>query len=82
MRLESEVRRALNECRKALREADIRESLIVYVGLFSALYILEWVLEEKEPVIDGFLFSCKELERICEENDILQNLFYGVKEGE
>ncbi len=79
MRLESEVRRALNECQKALKEADIRESLIVYVGLFSALYILQWVLEEKEPIIDGLLFSCKELEEICEENDILQNNFYEVK---
>lgn len=62
MRLESEVRKALEGLKKELERSDPLDSLLNMTGLYVARYVLEWVLEERETVIDGVKAKTRELE--------------------
>lgn len=74
MRLESEIRKVLATFRAALDNESPGSDLITFTGLYSAIFILEWILEERQTVVDGFRYKCKELESILIRKGILSKV--------
>jgi hypothetical protein len=62
MRFEKEVRQALQEVYTELDRVWLQNEPLIYFGLNIAAFVLEWVLEEKTGMVQGFIQQCRILE--------------------